>query len=647
MTVRTLGILAHVDAGKTTLCEQILCGCGAIRRAGRVDNGDSYLDTDPLEKARGITIYTGAARFRLADTPWVLLDTPGHVDFLSEMERVLPALDAAVLVISCVEGVQSHTETIFRCLREQKIPTFFFLNKTDRAGADIARVMAEIHSRLTPDAVFCEESWQEDALYQRAAEQDEGLLERYLEEDFAAEKWQAGVSALFAAGCLFPCFAGSALQNSGIFPLLQALQTLTPHLAPAREDKARVIRIRREKSGVRRTFLRVLGEELAPKQCLGGEKIADLMQPSGEKLVAFPRAECGDIVAVSGLLQTKPGQLLGEEAILSPGPAMTDPMMQVQLLYPPEIPYQTVWEDVSILTEEDPQLHASLQLEGQPPSIWLHTAGRIQREVLADVMQRRFSLPVSFGPCRVLYKETITAPFLGCGHYEPLRHYAEVHVRLSPAPRGSGVHFQSEVPEDVLARNWQRLIETHVFERSYPGALTGSPLTDVVVTLMAGRAHVKHTEGGDFRRATLRAIRQALFKAALEDACCLLEPWVHFSIALPPESVGRFLSDLTAMGGQMEESHQEGPAACLTGRAPFAGMSDYGEQLTHYTRGEGRLSFSPSGYFPCHNSQSVVEEIGYDRQADRENPADSVFCSHGAGLLIPWEEADRYMHIPL
>lgn len=647
MNVRTLGVLAHVDAGKTTLCEQLLCRCGAIRQAGRVDYGNSFLDTDPLEKARGVTIYTGAARFSIQGNPFVLLDTPGHVDFMAEMERTLPALDAAVLVVSCVEGVQNHTETVFHCLQEQGIPTLFFLNKTDRVGADPQRVLDEIQTRLTPCAAFWEEDWVHGKLGEEAAALDESLLEAYLMEDFSPALWQKGLKSLFAAGQIFPCLTGSALQGEGIDLLLQMLAEWVPEPVPDAKALVRVIRIRREKSGARRTILRVVGEEITPRCLLGGEKTADLMQVHGDKLLPVQKATCGDLVAVSGLQQTRPGQLLSAETVLDNGPALHEPLMQSSLLYDDSLSFQAVWDNVCLLTDEDPQLHATLSTKIQPPVITLHVAGRLQLEVLQDVMEKRFSMPVHFGPCQVLYKETITAPVMGFGHFEPLRHYAEVHLRLSPGKPGSGIRFESEVSEDVLSRNWQRLIRTHVFERAYPGALIGAPVTDVQVTLTAGRAHEKHTEGGDFRQAVGRAIRQALGKAARDGQCQILEPWVRFCAVLEPTYTGRFLSDLTMMGGCMDETRGQGEKACLVGRAPFAALSDYGETLTHYTRGTGRLTFSFSGYEPCPNQQAVKEKHPYDCQADRENPADSVFCSHGAGFLVPWEEADSYMHLPL
>lgn len=635
---RTVGILAHVDAGKTTLSEQILFQAHTIRRAGRVDHQDSFLDTNPLEKQRGITIFCGQAPFVWKEAPWYLVDTPGHGDFSPEMERCLRVLDAAVVVVSAVEGIQSHTETIWRLLRQYQIPTFFFINKIDRAGADpegVINLLAKrFHTRVCPA-----EEGISSPMMDAAAEQSDELLEAYLAGNVAPEQWSSLLLPLLRHGEVCPAVQGSALAGTGVEPLLHILDTLTPEPG-GREAPfgARVYQIRRDRQGNRVAFLRVTGGRIRPRDSIGEEKVSELRRYSGEKYQPLSQAEAGDLCAVTGLSSVKAGESLGAEP-----PALgisSEPMLTASVEFDrQQCPSREMLALFRLLEEEEPALRVQWLEELQ--EIRVQVMGTIQLEVLREEVQARFGQEISFGRCRVLYRETIAAPIEGRGHFEPLRHYAEVRLRLEPGPRGSGIQFVSLCSTDRLALHWQRLIETHVLEKEHKGVLTGSPVTDLRICLLDGRSHEKHTEGGDFREAVYRAIRQGLMKAE----SILLEPWYAFEARVPAGLVGRLFGDVQQMGGSLGQPETEEEMACVQGRAPVSGLLDYGRELTSYTRGRGTLSLRPDGYEPCKNQEAAVAEIGYDPERDTENPAGSVFCSHGAGFPVPWQEADRYMHL--
>ena len=635
---RVVGLLAHVDAGKTTLSEQILFQSHTIRQAGRVDDKDSFLDTDPLERQRGITIFSGQAPFIWKDAPWYLLDTPGHADFSAEMERCLRVLDAAVVVVSCVEGVQGHTETIWRLLRRYGIPTFFFLNKTDRAGADPEGVRKQLEKRFCT-AVPAAEAGIIEEMMELAAGEDDELLERYLAGEVLAEEWPGLLFSLLKDGKLCPCVQGSALAGSGISVLLDRLHELVPEPGGLEEPfSARVCQIRRDHKGNRLAFLRVTGGTLHVRESIDGEKVSEIRRYSGEKYQTVQQVQAGELCAVAGLPSAKAGASLGREE--SEIGLVSEPALAAAVQFDSQkCPAKTMLSYFRLLEDEEPALRVEWLEELQ--EIRVHVMGAIQLEVLQELCRQRFSQEITFGPCKVLYRETIAAPIEGRGHFEPLRHYAEVRLRLEPLPRGSGICFASECSTDFLALNWQRLIETHVMEKEHRGVLTGAPVTDLRVVLLAGRAHEKHTEGGDFREATYRAIRQGLMKAQN----VLLEPWYAFTASLPVELSGRLLTDIQKIGGSFETPESEGERVCIRGRAPVEGLISYSRELTNYTRGQGSISLRLDGYEPCRNQEEIVEASGYDPERDTENPAGSVFCSHGSGFLVPWQEADGYMHL--
>ena len=638
MQTRTVGILAHVDAGKTTLSEQILYQAHTIRQAGRVDNRDSFLDTDPLEKQRGITIFSGQAPFFWKDCPWYLLDTPGHADFSPEMERCIPVMDAAVVVISATEGIQGHTETIWRLLRRFQIPTFFFLNKIDLPGARPQEVREQIQQRFHTVPALVENGITPE-MTDVAAEEDDAILERYLAGDIQEEEWPKLLLPALRCGKLCPCVEGAALQGNGIHTLLDILHLLVSQ--PGGEEKpfsARVYQIRRDTQGNRLAFLRVTGGRLSVKDSVGEEKVHELRQYSGIKFQPIREAVAGELCAVSGLASVTAGEAIGnvkEEIALH-----WDPMLSAAVVYDQsQCSSKEMVSRFRLLADEEPALRVEWLEEVQ--EIRVQVMGTIQLEVLAERFRQRFSQEISFGPCRVVYRETIGTPVDGWGHFEPLRHYAEVHLRLEPGKRGSGIVFKRECSTDRLSLNWQRLIETHVYEKEHKGVLTGSPITDLQVVLLDGRSHEKHTEGGDFREATYRAIRHGLMNAQ----SILLEPWYAFAAVVPNELIGRFLSDIQKYGCSFEAPLSEGDTSCVTGRGPVASLMEYPREFASYTRGRGSLSFRFDGYEPCREQEKAVKEVGYDPERDIENPAGSVFCSHGAGFLVPWQEAENYMHL--
>ena len=625
-----IGILAHVDAGKTTLSEALLYRAGAIRRLGRVDHQDAFLDTDTMERQRGITIFSKQAVLELSSVRVTLLDTPGHVDFSAEMERTLQVLDCAVLVISGTDGVQGHTRTLWELLERYHVPTFLFINKMDLAGTDRDALLAHLKEKLDGGCVDFGDS---ETLAEEAAVLDEAVLERYLE---TGEVSNAALSALIAERKLFPCYFGSALRVEGVDALLSGVERYAPRPVYPADFGAKVFKITRDSQGARLTHLKLTGGTLRVKDVLTGregdtlwqEKADQLRLYSGAKFQSLDEAEAGAVVAVTGLSHTFPGQGLGAE------PDWAGAVLQPVLTYRVELsdgtdPH-TALQKLRQLEEEDPQLH----LVWSGGDIHIQLMGEVQMEILQRLIRERLGMEVSFGAGTVCYRETIANAVEGIGHFEPLRHYAEVHLLLEPGEPGSGVTVTSVCPTDELNLNWQRLILTHLLEKEHCGVLTGAPVTDIKLTLLTGRAHEKHTEGGDFRQATYRAVRQGLMQA--ENV--LLEPWYRFRLELPAEQVGRAMTDLQRMNGEVEPPETIGEDAVLTGRAPVAGLRDYGREVAVYTRGRGRLSCTPAGYFPCAEADSVIAAIGYDPERDTENPADSVFCSHGAGVIVPWFE---------
>ena len=637
-----LGILAHVDAGKTTLSEALLYRTGAIRTLGRVDHKDAYLDTHELERARGITIFSKQARFPLGGRMVTLLDTPGHVDFSTEMERTLQVLDAAVLVVSGTDGVQAHTETLWQLLRRYRIPTFLFVTKMDLPGADRAALLRDLKQHL--DAACTDFTAPEAELWENAALCDERVLERYLETGSVTD---ADMRALIRRRRLFPCFFGSGLKLDGVDVFLAALDRYAPQPEYPPEFGAKVFKIMRDAQGNRLTCMKITGGSLKVRAPLTyfpkngdaavTEKVSAIRLYSGARFDAAEEVPAGGVCAVQGLTATYPGQGVGAEH--ASGQPVLEPVMTYRIALPQGCDARTMLPKLRQLEEEDPQLH--LVWNEALREIHVQLMGAVQIEVLESLIQERFDAAVKIDSGRILYKETIAAPVEGVGHFEPLRHYAEVHLLLEPAERGTGLTFDTRCSEDMLDRNWQRLILTHLEEKEHRGVRTGAPLTDVRITLLAGRAHAKHTEGGDFRQATYRAVRQGLMQAE----SVLLEPYYAFRLAVPGEQIGRAISDVRAMSGTFSAPEIQGELSVLTGTAPVACMRNYAAEVAAYTRGRGRLTCSVEGYAPCHNAEAVVAEIGYDAARDTENPADSVFCSHGAGAVIPWDKVRDYMHI--
>ena len=635
-----LGILAHVDSGKTTLSEAMLYRAGVTRRLGRVDHKDAFLDTDALEKARGITIFSKQALLTAGDTDITLLDTPGHVDFSTETERTLQVLDYAVLVVSGTDGVQSHTETLWRLLRRYHVPTFVFVNKMDLPGMERQELLAQLNRRLGEGFVDfgAEQADRDEAL----ALCDENLMDRMLD---AGQLQDADLIPAIARRHVFPCWFGAALKLEGVDALLDGLDRYT-RPAPALEAfGAKVFKVSQDEQGARLTWLRVTGGELKVKAQLTGEadgeswaeKANQLRLYSGAKYTLTEAIGPGQVCAVTGLTKARPGEGLGAERD-SDLPVL-EPVLSYQVLLPEGADVHAALGKLHRLEEEEPQLHVVWnETLGE---IHVQLMGEIQLEVLRSLLAERFGLTVEFGPGGILYKETITEPMEGVGHYEPLRHYAEVHLKLEPLPRGSGMQFAADCREEVLDKNWQRLVLTHLEEKQHLGVLTGSPLTDVKITLIAGRAHLKHTEGGDFRQATYRAVRQGLMLAKSQ----LLEPWYAFRLEVPAENIGRAMSDIQRMEGTFDPPESGEETAVLTGFAPVSTMRSYPMEVVSYTRGRGHLSLTLDGYRPCHNAQEAIAAIGYEPEHDLDNPADSVFCAHGAGFVVPWDQVRSHMHV--
>lgn len=634
-----IGILAHVDAGKTTLSEAMLYRSGVLRNLGRVDHRDAFLDTDSLERERGITIFSKQAILPLKDCTITLLDTPGHVDFSAEMERTLQVLDYAILVISGTSGIQGHTHTLWQLLRRYQVPTFLFVNKMDIDGTDRAALLRQLQIELSEGCTPFDAAAEE--IYEQAALADDDVAERYLESGEVALE---DIQRLIAMRKIYPCWFGSALKLSGVDEFLQGLSEYTVSPPHSEQFGARVFKISRDAQGARLTFLKVTGGQLKVKSLLQGdgwqEKADQLRVYSGSKFTLTELADAGTVCAVTGLSQTHPGDGLGCEPAQD-APVLL-PVLEYRLLPEDGIHPQEAFLRLKQLAEEDPQLHPVWDAAHQ--EIRMQLMGEVQMEILERVIAARCGMQVTFDDGSIVYKETIADTVEGVGHYEPLRHYAEVHLLLEPGEPGSGLRFDTVCSEDVLARNWQRLILTHLMEKAHLGVLCGAPITDIRITLLSGRAHLKHTEGGDFRQATYRAVRQGLKKAK----SVLLEPWYDFRLELPQENTGRAMTDLQRMGGVFTPPEMgENGLSLLCGSAPVRTMRGYLREVTAYTRGRGRLHCTVNGYRPCSDQERIVQELGYDSERDLENPSGSVFCSHGAGFEVKWDKVDSYAHLPL
>lgn len=645
----TIGILAHVDAGKTTLAESILYLTGSIRKLGRVDHQDAFLDTYELERERGITIFSKQAEFRLGEREVTLLDTPGHVDFSAEMERTLQVLDYAILVISGADGVQGHVQTLWRLLKQYEIPVFLFINKMDQPDTNEKALMEELTKRLDEKCINFSGGLETEEAKENLAVCDEAVLEHYLE---SGEIQKEEIINLIAKRKVFPCYFGSALKIQGVEEFLRGIETFTRECAYPEEFGARVFKIARDAQGNRLTYLKITGGSLKVKMLLSNEKEAgegkeELWEEkaeqiriySGNSFEAVKEAKAGSVCAVTGLSHTYCGQGLGIEAhTFLP---VLEPVLTYKIELPEDCNVHSMLIKLKELEEEEPQLH--IVWDERLQEIHAQVMGEVQIEILKRMIWERYQTEVEFGSGKIVYKETIEDCVEGVGHFEPLRHYAEVHLKLEPAERGTGLHFFADCSEDLLDRNWQRLVLTHLEERMHKGVLTGSEITDMRITLVSGRAHLKHTEGGDFRQATYRALRQGLKKAK----SVLLEPVYEFRLELPADKVGRAMADIQKMYGEFQLSDSEGEYSVVTGFAPVSLMRDYQKEVMAYTSGHGRLFCTLKGYMPCHNADEVIEEMNYDSESDLENPTGSVFCAHGAGFIVPWYEVEDYMHLEL
>lgn len=634
-----VGILAHVDSGKTTLSEALLYKSGNIKKLGRVDHRNSFLDTFSLERDRGITIFSKQAVLNYNDAVFTLLDTPGHVDFSAETERTLQVLDYAVLVISATDGIQSHTHTLWKLLSKYNVPCFIFVNKMDLDGADKNRVLSELKNKFSDGCVDfgCEDK---DEFYENIALCDENLLNQYYENNSVNK---SDIISCIRDRKIFPCLFGSALKLTGVGEFLDCLYNYTEMPQYGDEFAGKVYKISEDK-GQRLTFLKVTGGSLKVKEVLASpknknsEKINQIRIYSGDKFTAVDEVSAGTVCAVTGVTFTRPGDGLGKEK--STGMPVLEPVLTYKLQLPEGVDAHTALEKMKILENEDPQL--KVVWNERLGEIHVQLMGDVQLEVLQAIISERFGINATFSKGSIIYKETIANTVEGIGHFEPLRHYAEVHLLLKPGKRDSGLVFKTQCKEDLLDKNWQRLILTHLYEKTHIGVLTGSPITDMEITLMSGKAHPKHTEGGDFRQATYRAVRQGLRSAD----CVLLEPVYEFSLEVPSENVGRAMSDIQRMCGSFNAPETEGEFSIISGTAPVATMYDYSREVMQYTHGKGKLICSLKGYEPCHNTDEVVESIRYDCDADTDNPCDSVFCSHGAGYTVKWNEVKSRMHLP-
>lgn len=655
------GILAHVDAGKTTLSEALLYTTGNVRKLGRVDHGDAFLDTNTMERQRGITIFTEPAIITTPNLTLTLLDTPGHVDFSAEMERTLAVLDYAILVISGADGIQGHTETLWRLLKRYNVPTFIFINKMDAPAADKTKLLNQLKKRFSDGCIDFTGSHDDNAaladVMEDIAMQSETAMELYLESGTIQDET---IREMIADRVLFPCFFGSALKMDGIDEFVAGFERYVREPEYDSEFGARIYKVSHDAQGNRLTWLKVTGGEFKAKTMLSGtarvgadlgeskidddgmwhEKADQVRVYSGAKFTTVDSVVAGTVCAVTGLTRTFPGAGLGKE------PDGVNPVLQPVLTYtllPGECDIHACLVALRELEDEDPLLHVVWQPHLE--EVHLQLMGAVQLEVIQQMMHDRFGLDVSFGPGGILYKETIAHPVEGVGHFEPLRHYAETHVLLEPLPAGIGMRFASVCSEDVLDRNWQRLILQHCREREHLGVLTGSPITDMKITLLVGRAHLKHTEGGDFRQATYRAIRQGLMEAKERGDCRLLEPWYGFRLEVPQDMVGHAMADIQRMSGSFDTPSGDGEYMALEGEAPVAQMRDYAMDVNAYTHGRGHLSCVFAGYRPCHNADEVIEQSAYEPESDLENTPDSVFCAHGAGYPVKWYKVPEFMHL--
>ena len=642
----TMGILAHVDAGKTTLSEGILYTCKAIRKLGRVDHQDAFLDTNTLERNRGITIFSKQAECTLGEFGMTFLDTPGHVDFSAEMERTLQVLDYAILVISGADGVQGHTETLWRLLSRYQIPVFLFINKMDQPGTDREALLAEVKEKLDANCVEFSADQTDEEWKEQVAVCDEQVMEVYLEgEEISREQ----IRQMIRERKLFPCYFGSALKMTGVEEFLDDLKLRIRETSYPETFGAKIYKITRDNQGERLTHMKITGGTLKVKSVLSNgrpgetgegiwqEKVNQIRIYSGEKYTMVSEVKAGTVCAVTGLTATYPGQGLGSEQA-SDMPVL-EPVLSYRIGLPTEVNVHQALLQLRQLEEEEPLLH--IVWNETLGEIYAQVMGEVQIEILKSLIKERFGMAVTFDEGNIVYKETILEPVEGVGHFEPLRHYAEVHLLLEPGETGSGLIFAADCSEDVLDRNWQRLILTHLEEREHKGVLIGAPITNMKITLLTGRAHIKHTEGGDFRQATYRAVRQGLRKAKSQ----LLEPYYEFRLEVPSEQVGRSMTDIQKMLGEFDPPKTEGEMTVLTGSAPVVTMRDYQKEVISYTSGRGRLSCTLKGYYPCHNQEEIVEAVGYDPEADLENPTGSVFCAHGAGFVVNWDQVEDYMHV--
>lgn len=656
-----IGILAHVDAGKTTLSEALLYATGSVRKLGRVDHGDAFLDTNTMERQRGITIFTEPAIITTPNLTLTLLDTPGHVDFSAEMERTLAVLDYAILVISGADGIQGHTETLWRLLKRYNVPTFIFVNKMDAPAADKTKLLNQLKKRFSDGCIDFTGAHDDNAaladVMEDIAMQSETAMESYLESGTIPDET---IREMIADRALFPCFFGSALKMDGIDEFVAGFERYVREPEYDSAFGARIYKVSHDTQGNRLTWLKVTGGEFKAKTMLSGtervgadlgeskigddgmwhEKADQVRVYSGAKFATVDSVVAGTVCAVTGLTRTFPGAGLGKE------PDGVNPVLQPVLTYtllPGECDIHACLVALRELEDEDPLLHVVWQSHLE--EVHLQLMGAVQLEVIQQMMHDRFGLDVSFGPGGILYKETIAHPVEGVGHFEPLRHYAETHVLLEPLPAGSGMRFASVCSEDVLNRNWQRLILQHCREREHLGVLTGSPITDMKITLLVGRAHLKHTEGGDFRQATYRAIRQGLMEAKERGDCRLLEPWYGFRLEVPQDMVGHAMADIQRMSGSFDTPSGDGEYMVLEGEAPVAQMRDYAMDVNAYTHGRGHLSCVFAGYRPCHNADEVIEQSAYEPESDLENTPDSVFCAHGAGYPVKWYKVPEFMHL--
>lgn len=633
-TILNIGILAHVDAGKTTLSEALLFEAGTLRSIGRVDHGDAFLDTFDLEKERGITIFSKQARLEAFGRKITLMDTPGHVDFSPETERTLQVLDAAILVISALDGVNAHVRTLWSLLDHYNVPTFIFVNKMDQPGSDMEQIAAHLCETFGSSIVNMTSGASDPSVSESIAVCDDDLLDSYLNGNPITD---ADITSLISKRLLFPCYFGSALKGDGVHEFLENLCKYAPIGTYPEEFGARIYKISRDDDGTRLSFLKITGGSLSIRDTFGEEKISQIRLYSGSKFEQVQTAQAGTICAIAGLSGTRAGDGLGFEA--SNHEELLEPILNCRILLPDdEDPYK-VWQNLLILQEEEPMLSVSRVEETN--DIYVRVMGQVQMEILKRLMLERFNMSIDFGPGRIIYKETIAAPVEGVGHFEPLRHYAEVHLMLEPTGPGTGLTFEANCPTDILARNWQRLVLTHLEEKKHKGVLTGSEITDMKITLISGKAHLKHTEGGDFRKATYRAVRQGLMMAD----SVLLEPVYRYELIVPQDNVGRAMTDLSQMNASVSAPEIENGKTVLRGTIPASCLGSYAEDIRSYTSGEGSISCVLKGYAPCHNSEEVIAERMYDPELDTHNPCGSVFCSHGVGTVIPWNEVRSYMHI--